>query len=151
TAADFAAYTVSEAAPIGCRYRDHLVLSAPLPSAGGVILCEILGVLSGWDLQAAGYQTVGSLHLMAEAMRHAYIDRNTMLGDPAFVPDRAARLLSSEHIAALRVAIDPEKATPSTALGPGIAPHDAPETTHYSVADGEGNAVAVTYTLNGSF
>lgn len=151
TATDFAAYTAPEVAPVRCRYRNRLVLSAPLPSAGGTILCEMLGVLSGWDLAAAGYHTAASLHLMSEVMRHAYIDRNTTLGDPAFVSDPSARLLSSGHAAAIRAAIDPEKATPSAELGPGTPPHEQPETTHFSVADAEGNAVALTYTLNGSF
>ncbi len=107
--------------------------------------------MSGWDLAAAGYHTPQSLHLMAEAMRHAYVDRNTTLGDPAFVADPTPRLLSPDRAAAIRAAIDPEKATPSASLGPGIPPHEQPETTHYSIVDGEGNAVAVTYTLNGSF
>jgi gamma-glutamyltranspeptidase/glutathione hydrolase len=151
TAEDFAAYTITEAAPVSCRYRGHLVLSVPPPSAGGAILCEMLGVLSGWDLAASGYHSPQYLHLMAEAMRHAYVDRNTTLGDPAFVADPTARLLSPERAAAIRGAIDPAKATPSAALGPGIPPHEQPETTHYSIVDGEGNAVAVTYTLNGSF
>jgi gamma-glutamyltranspeptidase / glutathione hydrolase len=151
TAADFAAYTAPEAAPVRCRYRGRVILSAPLPSSGGVILCEMLGVLSGWDLAKAGYDTPTSLHLMAEAMRRAYVDRNTALGDPAFVADPSARLLSPQHAAAIRAAIDPEKATPSAALGPGTPPREQPETTHFSVADAEGNAVAVTYTLNGFF
>ncbi|MGC2413711.1 MAG: gamma-glutamyltransferase, partial [Stellaceae bacterium] len=151
TAQDFADYTVTEAAPVSCPYRGYLVLSAPPPSAGGIILCEMLGVLSVWDLAASGAASPQSLHLMAEAMRHAYVDRNSALGDPEFVADPRARLLSPAHAAAIRAAIDPEKATPSAALGPGIAPREQPQTTHYSVADGEGNAVSVTYTLNGFF
>lgn len=151
TAADFADYTVSEAAPVTCRYRGYVVLSAPPPSAGGIILCEMLNVLSGWDLAGLGHHSPQSLHLMAETMRHAYVDRNTALGDPAFVADPRARLLSPERATAIRAAIAPGKATPSTALGPGIPPHEQPETTHYSIVDDEGNAVAVTYTLNGGF
>jgi gamma-glutamyltranspeptidase/glutathione hydrolase len=151
TMADFAAYAAPEAAPVRCRYRGRVILSAPLPSSGGIVLCEMLGVLSGWDLAATGYHTPASLHLIAEAMRHAYIDRNTALGDPAFVADPSARLLSRAHADAIRAAVDPEKPTPSAALGPGIPPHEQPETTHFSVADAEGDAVAVTYTLNGSF
>src|SRR6185503_3221127 len=87
----------------------------------------------------------------AETMRHAYVDRNSAFGDPAFVADPSARLLSPGLAAAIRAASDPEKATASTALGPGIPPHEPSETTHYSVVDDEGNAVAVTYTLNGNF
>jgi gamma-glutamyltranspeptidase/glutathione hydrolase len=151
TAQDFADYRVAEAPPVTCPYRGYSVLSAPPPSAGGIILCEMLGVLSGWDVGAAGFGSARAVHLMAEAMRHAYIDRNTLIGDPAFVADPRERLLSPGHAAAIRAAIDPEKATPSSALGPGIPPHEQAETTHYSVVDGEGNAVAVTYTLNGNF
>ena len=151
TSEDFADYTVTEGAPVACRYRGYLVLSAPLPSSGGTILCELLDVLSGWDLAALGRASPQAVHLMAEAMRHAYVDRNTALGDPAFVPDRSAGLLTPEHAAAIRAAIDPDKATPSAALGSGQPPHEHAETTHYSVVDGEGNAVSVTYTLNGGF
>jgi gamma-glutamyltranspeptidase / glutathione hydrolase len=151
TTRDFAGYTAPETAPAACGYRGYRVLSAPLPSAGGTILCEMLGVLSGWDLAGSGYHSPRSIHLMVETMRHAFVDRNSALGDPAFVPDRSARLLSAGHTAAIRAAIDPEKATPSTALGPGIPPHEHAETTHYSVVDGDGNAVSVTYTLNGGF
>jgi gamma-glutamyltranspeptidase/glutathione hydrolase len=150
TEADFAAYTVTEAPPVSCTYRRYTILSAP-PPAGGTILCEMLNVLSGWDLAASGSGSARSIHLMAETMRHAYVDRNSLLGDPAFVTNPLERLLSSEHAAAIRAAIDPGKAAVSASLGPGIPPHERPETTHYSVADGEGNAVAVTYTLNGFF
>ena len=151
SAEDFAAYTASEASPVACSYRDYRILSAPLPSSGGTILCEMLDVMSGWDLAAAGFGSAQSIHWMAEAMRRAYLDRNTLLGDPAFVPDRSAELLTAEHAAAIRVAIDPEKATPSSMLGAGASSHEKAETTHYSAVDGEGNAVAVTYTLNGYF
>jgi gamma-glutamyltranspeptidase/glutathione hydrolase len=151
TVEDFAAYTVTEAAPVGCAYRGYKILSAPPPSAGGTVLCEMLNVLSGWDLAASGFGSAITVHLMSEAMRHAYVDRNSVLGDPVFVANPLERLLSSEHAAAIRAAIDPDKATASASLGPGTVPHEKPETTHYSVADGEGNAVAVTYTLNGFF
>jgi gamma-glutamyltranspeptidase/glutathione hydrolase len=151
TTQDFAGYTAPEAAPTVCEYRGYRIVSAPPPSAGGTILCEMLNVLSGWSLGELGYHSVQSLHLMAETMRHAYVDRNTVLGDPAFVADPSSRLLSPEHAAAIRAAIDHDKATPSSALGAGIPPHEPAETTHYSVADREGNAVAVTYTINGNF
>jgi gamma-glutamyltranspeptidase/glutathione hydrolase len=126
-------------------------MSAPLPSSGGTILCEMLNVLSGWDLAASGFGSAQTIHLMAETMRHAYLDRNSALGDPAFVPDRSPELLASSHAAAIRAAIDPQNATPSSALALGVPPHEKAETTHYSVVDGEGNAVSVTYTLNGNF
>jgi len=151
TTEDFAAYTVTEAPPVGCSYRRYKILSAPPPSAGGTILCEMLNVLSGWDLAASGAGSAATVHLMTETMRHAYVDRNSVLGDPAFVANPLERLLSPEHAAAIRAMIDPNKATASASLGPGTAPHERLETTHYSVADGAGNAVAVTYTLNGNF
>jgi gamma-glutamyltranspeptidase/glutathione hydrolase len=151
TAQDFAEYAVTQAPPVICPYRGYVILSAPPPSAGGIILCEVLNVLSGWNLKDSGVASPQALHLMAEAMRHAYVDRNTVLGDPEFVVDPRGRLLSPDHAAAIRAAIDPERATPSAALGPGTPPHEPAETTHYSVVDGEGNAVAVTYTLNGNF
>ena len=129
-----------------------MVYSAPPPSAGGTVLCEMLQVLAGWDLGLLGYRTPQTIHLMAETMRHAYIDRNTAFGDPDFV----ARPGSAPAVARIRRR-DPRRrsitgrATPSAALGPGTPPHEAAETTHYSVVDIDGNAVAVTYTLNGNF
>jgi gamma-glutamyltranspeptidase/glutathione hydrolase len=87
-------------------------------------------------------------------MRHAFFDRNSVLGDPDFVANPVARLLSAEYAATIRAGIDPDKATASTALGPLNSAGPAgerPQTTHYSVVDGDGNAVAVTYTLNGNF
>jgi gamma-glutamyltranspeptidase/glutathione hydrolase len=151
TKEDFAAYTATEMPPISCTYRGYMILSAPPPSAGGPILCEMLNVLAGWDLGASGAGSASTIHLMAETMRHAYVDRNSLLGDPAFVTNPLDRLLSQDRGAAIRAAIDPDKAAASAALGPGIPPHERAETTHYSVADGKGNAVAVTYTLNGNF
>src|SRR5438132_4052394 len=104
TAEDFAAYTVTEAAPVGCAYRGYKILSAPPPSAGGTILCEMLNVLSGWDLAASGPGSAMTVHRMAETMRHAYVDRNSVLGDPAFVTNPLERLLSrsEEHTSELQ-------------------------------------------------
>ena len=151
TAEDFARYSVTESAPLRCGYRGYVVLSAPPPSSGGTTLCEILGILEGYDMKALGFHSAQSVHLMVEAMRHAYMDRNTYLGDPAFVTNPLERLLSKEYAAAIRAQIDPGRATPSADVRPGVAPHEHPETTHYSVADGRGNAVSVTYTINNIF
>jgi gamma-glutamyltranspeptidase / glutathione hydrolase len=151
TAEDLAAYTIAVAPPVSCTYRGFVILSAPPPSAGGIILCEMLNVLAGWDMARSGGGSALSLHRMAETMRHAYVDRNSALGDPLFAADPRARLLSPDYAAAIRAAVADDKATPSATLGPGVAPHERPETTHYSVVDAEGNAVAVTYTLNGNF
>ncbi len=150
TAADLAAYRINETAPLSCTYRGYTIVSAPPPSSGGTALCEILNILEGYDLRALGVRSAQSVHLLIEAMRHAYLDRNTYLGDPAFVRNPLDRLLSKEYAAAIRAKIGPA-ATPSATLAPGVEPHEKTETTHYSVADKSGNAVAVTYTINGAF
>src|SRR5439155_68559 len=87
TEQDFAAYTITEAPPVSCAYRHYTILSAPPPSAGGTVLCEMLNVLSGWDVAGSGFGSAMTVHRMAETMRHAYVDRNSLLGDPAFVPN----------------------------------------------------------------
>ncbi|MFI5012888.1 MAG: gamma-glutamyltransferase [Hyphomicrobiales bacterium] len=151
TAKDFADYTVTEGPPLTCGYRGFVLVSTPPPSSGGTTICEILNILEGYDLRALGFHSAQSVHLMVEAMRHAYLDRNTYLGDPDFVKNPLERLLSKDYAAAIRAKIDPAKPTPSKELRPGTAPHEKPETTHYSVVDKEGNAVSVTVTVNGFF
>lgn len=151
TAADFANYTVTESAPLQCTYRGYTIHSAAPPSSGGATMCEILNILEGYDLKGMGFHSAQSVHTMTEAMRHAYMDRNTYLGDPAFVTNPLGRLLSKDYAAAIRARIEPDRATPSKEVQPGAMPHERPETTHYSIADAAGNAVAVTYTLNGLF
>ena len=151
TANDFANYKVTEGPPLTCSYRGYALISSPPPSSGGTTICEILNILEGYDMKALGFRSAQSVHLMVEAMRHAFLDRNTYLGDPAFVKNPLDRLLSKDYATAIRARIDPEKATPSKAVQPGIEPHEKTETTHYSVVDTEGNAVSVTYTINDSF
>ena len=148
TAQDFADYAATETPPLNCYYRGYRIVSAPPPSAGGTTICEILNILEGYDLQALGFRSARSVRLLVEAMRHAYHDRNTYLGDPAYVQNPLERLLSKEYAAEIRTAIDAGSATPAAALEPA---KEKVETTHYSVVDSEGNAVAVTYTINGSF
>ena len=97
-----------------------------------------------------GWNSAGSVHAMVEAMRHAYLDRNTHLGDPDFVKNPLDRLLSKDYAAAIRATIT-DRAGTSRELRPGVGPHERPETTQYSIADAAGNAVSVTYTINGSF
>jgi gamma-glutamyltranspeptidase/glutathione hydrolase len=150
TTEDFAAYHVTEAKPVTCPYRGYLILSAPPPSSGGTTLCEILEILEPFDMRALGFHSARSVHVMVEAMRHAYVDRNNFLGDPAFVNNPVARLLSPEHVDAIRARIT-ERATPSIQVAAGTPPHEPPQTTSYSVIDKAGNAVAVTYTINGAF
>jgi gamma-glutamyltranspeptidase/glutathione hydrolase len=151
TPKDFAAYEVTESAPISCRYRGYTILSAPPPSSGGVGVCEMLQVLEAYPLKALGFHSSDSVHLMAEAMRYAYRDRNRYLGDPAFVENPIARLLSMHHAEAIRARIQPHRATPSSALGDDPAADEKATTTHYSVVDAKGNAVSVTYTINDDF
>ena len=150
TAADFADYTISESKPVTCDYRGYVFHSAPPPSSGGTTMCQILNTLEGYDLKGMGFNSAGTVHVMAEAMRHAFMDRNTFLGDPAFVKNPLDRLLSKEYAAAIREKIT-DKATPSSEVQPGKAPHESTETTHYSIVDKDGNAVSTTYTVNGRF
>jgi gamma-glutamyltranspeptidase/glutathione hydrolase len=151
TREDFAAYTVTESAPISCPYRGYTVMSAPPPSSGGVTLCEMLQVLEGYPLEKMGFHSSASLHVLAEAMRHAYRDRNTYLGDPAFVDNPVERLLSARNAESIRVQILPNRATPSSALKGEAASNEHATTTHYSIVDHLGNVVSVTYTINDDF
>jgi len=150
-AADLERYAAHERAPIECDYRGFRIVSAPPPSSGGVILCEMLQVLEAYPLKALGWRSAQAVHYQIEAMRHAYVDRNSALGDPDFVQNPVARLLDKAHAERIRQAIDPFRAGDSQAIRPGVAPHEGSNTTHYSIADRFGNAVAVTYTLNGWF
>jgi gamma-glutamyltranspeptidase/glutathione hydrolase len=150
TRKDFEAFGVTESAPISCGYRGYTILSAPPPSSGGVTLCEMLQVLQAYPLKTLGFHSSESLHLMTEAMRHAYRDRNAYLGDPAFVDNPISRLLSMRHIEEIRARIQPHRATPSAARRLAAADEKA-TTTHYSIVDGKGNAVSVTYTINDDF
>ncbi|MEC5320620.1 gamma-glutamyltransferase [Brenneria populi subsp. brevivirga] len=151
TAADFADYRVTETAPVTCDYRGYKFVSSPPPSSGGVTLCEILNIVEGYDIKAMGFNSAASVHVLTEAMRHAYMDRNTYLGDPEFVHNPLNRLLSKDYAAEIRSQIAPQNATPSQQVQPGVGPHEKPETTHYSIVDKQGNAVSTTYTVNGRF
>jgi len=148
--ADFERYAVRELEPVKCNYRGYDIVSSPPPSSGGVIICEILNVLEGYPLSYMGYGAADTVHAMIEAMRHAYVDRNTSLGDPDFVENPVAKLTDKAYAKEIRAKIDPFRAGVSATLIPkGFG--ESKETTHYSIIDDEGNAVAVTYTLNGSF
>jgi len=148
---DFARYSVVERDPIRCSYRGYQIAAVPPPSSGGITTCEILGILGGYKLGDAGFHSAASVHLMVEAMRHAFLDRNSRLGDPAFVTNPVDRLISADYAGKIRAVIDPSKATPSSALTLDSPPHEGNQTTHYSVVDAAGNAVAVTYTINNYF
>ncbi|MDX6806980.1 gamma-glutamyltransferase [Terrihabitans rhizophilus] len=147
---DFERYAVREMKPVECGYRGYTVTSSPPPSSGGVIICEILKVIEAYPLGSLGYHSADSVHLMAEAMRHAFVDRNSALGDPDFVDNPVAKLTSEDYAAEIRTRISKYRAGVSANLMPkGMG--ESRETTHYSIIDKDGNAVAVTYTLNGSF
>ncbi|MBV9521867.1 MAG: gamma-glutamyltransferase [Alphaproteobacteria bacterium] len=148
TREDLAQYSIAEETPIRCRYHGYDIVSAPPPSSGGTTLCEILGILDGDNLGSLGFHSARGVHLMVEAMRHAYLDRNTYLGDPAFVANPLERLLSPEHAASIRAAIADARATPSQEIAAGTSPHEGTNTTHVSVVDRWGNAVALTTTIN---
>jgi gamma-glutamyltranspeptidase / glutathione hydrolase len=151
TTQDLSTYKVRELAPVECDYRGFHIVSAPPPSSGGVVVCEILNVLEGYPLKDWGFHSAQAVHVQIEAMRHAYMDRNSYLGDPDFVQNPLDRLLDRKYAEAIRAVIDPNKAMASKDLKPGVAPHEGSNTTHYSIVDKDGNAVAVTYTLNDWF
>jgi gamma-glutamyltranspeptidase/glutathione hydrolase len=151
TQADLDRYATRELAPIECDYRGYRVVSAPPPSSGGLIVCEILNILEGYPLRDLGYRSAEAMHYQIEAMRHAYVDRNSYLGDPDFVANPVSRLLDKAYAARIRTAIDPQRAAISSELMPGVSPHEGSNTTHYSIVDRWGNAVSVTYTLNDWF
>ncbi|AVO38259.1 gamma-glutamyltransferase [Pukyongiella litopenaei] len=147
---DFEQYKVREMEPIACSYRGYDIISSPPPSSGGLIICEILNVLEGYPIGYLGANSAATVHLMVEAMRHAFVDRNSALGDPDFVENPVEKLLDKAYAAEIRGRIDPYRAGVSEGLMPeGMG--ESNETTHYSIIDEEGNAVAVTYTLNGSY
>ena len=151
TQADLDAYKTRELAPIECDYRGYHVVSAPPPSSGGVVICQIMNILEGYPMADLGYHSAQGLHYQIEAMRHAYVDRNSYLGDPDFVKNPIEHLLDKNYAAKLRAAIEPQKAGDSQAIKPGVSPHEGNNTTHYSIVDKWGNAVSVTYTLNDWF
>ena len=146
--ADLASYQALWREPITIRYRDHTIYSMPPASSGGVTLAMILNILEGYG-PLPPFGSAALLHREAEAMRRAFTDRNTYLGDPAFVKMPLDRLLSKEYATQQRNGIDPGKATPTPAFSPAL--RDGNSTTHYSVVDAEGNAVSCTTTLNDSY
>ncbi|RMQ40124.1 Gamma-glutamyltranspeptidase [Pseudomonas cichorii] len=151
TQADLDHYKPRELAPIECDYRGYHVVSAPPPSSGGVVICQMLNILEGYPMKELGYRSAQGMHYQIEAMRHAYVDRNSYLGDPDFVKNPIEHLLDKNYATKLRNAIEPQKAGDSNKIKPGVAPHEGNNTTHYSIVDKWGNAVSVTYTLNNWF
>jgi gamma-glutamyltranspeptidase/glutathione hydrolase len=147
TLADLAAYQPAWREPLRINYRGWTVLAMPPSSSGGVTMAIMLNILEGYR-RLPPFGSAELLHVQTEAMRRAYTDRNRFLGDPDFVRMPLDRLLSKEYAATLRRQIDPRRATPSLEM-PAIV--EGTETTHYSIVDDAGNAVALTTTINDSF
>jgi gamma-glutamyltranspeptidase / glutathione hydrolase len=152
TAGDLSGYRAIERRPVRGRYRGHEVFSMPPPSSGGVHLVQILNILEGFDLRSSGPGAAATLHPMLEAMKLAYADRAEFLGDPDFVQVPAMGLVSKRYAERLRTRIDLARAKPAREIKPGALLGPEPDqTTHYSIVDADGNAVANTYTLNFSY
>jgi gamma-glutamyltranspeptidase/glutathione hydrolase len=149
---DLAAYEPKWRDPIRFNYRGHRVLSMAPASSGGITLAIMANILEGYDLRASGPATARTVHLIAEASRRAFADRNHYLGDPDVVNIPTAALLSADYAAKQRASIAAQRATPSTEIRPGMGEiAEGSQTTHMSVVDKEGNAVALTTTINELF
>lgn len=149
---DLKSYRAIERTPLTGTYRGYGIVTAPPPSSGGVGILQMMGVLEGSGYEQGGFGSAAELHFLAETMRRYFADRSEYMGDPDFYHVPVAGLLNPRYIVALRQSIDGEHATPSASLHPGkLAAYESSQTTHYSIVDAEGNAVAVTYTLNNGF
>jgi gamma-glutamyltranspeptidase/glutathione hydrolase len=154
--ADLKTYKVMERAPLEGAYKDFHVVTSPPPSAGGVGLLQMMGILNGTGYASDRPDSLKAVHYEAEAMRRFYADRSEYLGDPAFYNVPVKALLDGAYLTWRRQTIDPNHATPSEMIAPGlpraqaahISQFENAETTHYNVVDAQGNAVALTYTLN---
>ncbi|HEY9445948.1 MAG TPA: gamma-glutamyltransferase, partial [Burkholderiales bacterium] len=147
---DLAHYRVVEREPIRFRYRNAIIVSAPLPSAGGIALAQALGMLERYDI--GDPLDARNAHLIAEALRRAFHDRALYLGDSDYSPVPVAALLDADHLRRQAASIDPSRATPSAELGqPERAKAESGNTTHLSVVDADGNRVAATLSINWIF
>jgi len=152
TVADLKGYKVHERATLQGTYKGYTILTAPPPSSGGIGILQMLGMLDGTGYEKGGAGSASTVHYMTEAMRRYFADRSQYLGDPDFYKVPLHSLLDPNYLRKRRESIDPEKATPSTEIAPATNLRaESYETTHYSVADGEGNIALVTYTLNGGY
>jgi gamma-glutamyltranspeptidase/glutathione hydrolase len=151
-AEDLADYEAKERAPIVFPYRGHEVITMPPPSAGGIVLRQILAAAEVLDLQQYAWRSPEEVHLYVETTRRTYADRNLLLGDPDFVALPMKELLDVSYVKRRVATIDPEHATPSSEVGAGLpVAKESEQTTHFSVVDEAGNAVSNTYTLNLGF
>ncbi len=155
TKEDLASYQAKVRTPVTGKFHDYEIISMPPPSSGGTILIEMLNILENFDLRKQGRYAPATLHLMIEAMRRAYLDRARYLGDPDFTEIPVGMLISKKHGRQLAKGIDPAAASSSVELGKdiftGSTPTEGDETTHFSVLDSDGMAVACTFTLEGGY
>jgi len=159
TQADLSSYRAIWRTPVHIRFRGDDLFLMPLPSSGGILIGQILGMMEQADRDMAPVNSVAYIHRIAELERRAFADRSAYLGDPDMVPIRWHRLLKPAYLKQRIKGFDPEHATPSKKISPGYGPpetsglllKESPETTSFAVLDQNGNAVSVTYTLNGAF
>ena len=152
TREDLKRYVARWRDPVEFSYRGHTVISMPPSSSGGLTLALIANILQGYNLRALGWHSPEHLHLVAEAMRRAFADRNALLADADFHPVPRAQFLSRAYAARERATIDSLKATPSAQIRPGLGMAVTHlHTTHFGVVDAKGDAVGITYTLNNSY
>jgi gamma-glutamyltranspeptidase / glutathione hydrolase len=152
TLSDLKNMTAVERAPLTGKYKGYEVIAPPPPSSGGLGMLQMMGMLDGSGYEKTGAGSAASIQYMAEAMRRYYADRNEYMGDPDFVKNPLAGMLDPSYIQKRRSTITPGHATPSDQVSPGHPKgSEGTETTHYNIVDADGNAVAVTYTLNGGY
>ena len=152
TLADLERYEAKFRTPLRGSYRAYDVITMPPPSSGGTVLLEMLNALEGFNISSMGTGSSRTIHLMAEVMRHAFRDRAELMGDTDFVKVPTSQLILKSYASEFRKRFNPEKASDSLALPARVLPaNEATETTHFSVVDKDGNAVANTYTLNGGY
>ena len=152
TQKDLAAYEAKWRTPHEFDYKGYRVVSMPMPSSGGLLLHQMMKMVETRNLGAMGFQTPTSVQLMTEVMRRAYADRSKFMGDADFYPVPVSKLTDPEYLKMRMSSYRTDAPTPSSQLEPGnVNYHESEETTHLSVMDAEGNAVAVTTTLNGSY
>ncbi len=151
TREDLRDYRAIEREALRHRYRGHLLVCPPPPCSGGVTLFQMLGMLEPFEVGALGQDSAAKYHLFHEVMRRAFCDRIEYLGDPGFVENPVGRMLEPGYLARRMADFDPQRATPSDSVAPGLGPRESTETTHYSVVDAEGNAVSNTYTIRNGY
>jgi gamma-glutamyltranspeptidase/glutathione hydrolase len=152
TLADLHGYVAKERQPLRGNYRGYEVISMPPPSSGGAVLVEMLNILEGYDLKAMDSASSDRYHLMTEAMRRAFADRAEFMGDADFAKVPVAGLIDKSYATKLRGTINPQRASASLEIHAGQPTgYESEETTHFTVVDAEGNAVANSYTLNNSY